>query len=43
MQNFHIIIVIKLVSRWIYLKHCMDDSVERRCSGVRLEKVKYLF
>jgi hypothetical protein len=42
MQNFHITIVIKLVSRWHHLRHCMDDSVGHRYSGVRLEKVKYL-
>jgi transposase InsO family protein len=42
MQNFYIIIVIKLVSKWHHLRHCMDDSVEHRCSRVRLERVKYL-
>jgi hypothetical protein len=42
MQNFNISIVIKLVSRWHHMRHYMNDSVEHRCSGVRLEKVKYL-
>jgi hypothetical protein len=42
MQNSHITIVIKLVSKWHHLRHCMDDNVEHRCSGVRLERVKYL-
>jgi hypothetical protein len=42
MQNFHITIAIKLVSKWHRLRHYMDDSVEHRCSGVRLGRVKYL-
>jgi hypothetical protein len=42
MHNFHITIVIKLVSRWLYLRHYMDDGVGHHCSGVRLEKIKYL-
>jgi hypothetical protein len=42
MQNFHIIIVIKLVSKYHHLRHCLDNSVEYRCSRVRLERVKYL-
>jgi hypothetical protein len=41
-QNFHITIVIKLVSKGYHLGHCMDNSVEHRCSGVRLKRVKYL-
>jgi hypothetical protein len=41
-QNSHTTIVIKLVSKWCHLRHCTGDSVEHRCSGVRLEKVKYL-
>jgi hypothetical protein len=41
-QNFHITIVIKLVLKWHYLRHYMDDSVEHRYSGVKLERVKYL-
>jgi hypothetical protein len=41
-QNFHITIVIKLVSKWHLLRPYMDDSVEYRCSRVGLEKVKYL-
>jgi hypothetical protein len=41
-QNFHITIVIKLVSRWHHLRHGMDDSVGHHYSGVRMEKVKYL-
>jgi hypothetical protein len=40
--KFYIIIVIKLVSKWHRLRHSMDDSVEHRCSRVRLERVKYL-
>jgi hypothetical protein len=39
-QNFHITIVIKLVSKWHCFKHYMDDSVEHHYSRVRLEKVK---
>jgi hypothetical protein len=42
MQNFHITIVIKLVSKLHCLKHYMDDSVEHHCSRARLEKIKYL-
>jgi hypothetical protein len=42
MQNFHITIVIKLVSKWHRLRHCMDDSVENHYSGIKLERVKYL-
>jgi hypothetical protein len=42
MQNFHITIVIKLVSKWHLLRPYMDDNVGHRCSGVRLEKVRYL-
>jgi hypothetical protein len=42
MQNFHITIVIKLVSKWHHLKHFMDNSVGHCCSRVRLERVKYL-
>jgi hypothetical protein len=34
--------VIKLVSKWHHLRNCMNDSVERHCSRVRLEKVIYL-
>jgi hypothetical protein len=41
-QNFHITIVIKLVSKWHRLKHNMDDSVEHHYSRVKLERVKYL-
>jgi hypothetical protein len=41
-QNFHMTIVIKLVSKWHHLRYCMDDSVEHRCFGVKLERVKYL-
>jgi hypothetical protein len=40
-QNFHITIVIKLVSNWHRLRHCMDDSVEHHFSRVRLGRVKY--
>jgi hypothetical protein len=42
MQNFYITTIIRQVSKWLRLRHCMDDHVEARCSGVRLEKVKYL-
>jgi transposase InsO family protein len=42
MQNSHTTIVIKLVSKWHRLRHCMGKSVEHRCFGVRLQKVKYL-
>jgi hypothetical protein len=42
MQNSHTTIVIKLVSKWHRLRHCMGVSVEHRYSRVRLEKVKYL-
>jgi hypothetical protein len=41
MQNFHITIAIKPVSRWPHLRHCMDDNVGHCCFGVRLEKVRY--
>jgi hypothetical protein len=41
-QNFHITIVIKLVSKWHHLRHYMDDNGGHHCSGVRLEKVRYL-
>jgi hypothetical protein len=41
-QNSHITIVIKLVSKWHCLRHCMDDNVEPRYSRVRLERVKCL-
>jgi hypothetical protein len=41
-QNCHTTIVIKLVSKWHCLRHCLGDSEEHRCSGVKLEKVKYL-
>jgi hypothetical protein len=40
--NFHITIVIKLVSKWHCLRHSMDDNVEHHCSRVRLESVMYL-
>jgi hypothetical protein len=42
MQNFHITIVIKHVTKWLHLRHYMDDRVEPCYSGVKLEKVKYL-
>jgi hypothetical protein len=42
MQNFHITIVFKLVSKWRHLRHYMDENVGHHCSGVRLEKVRYL-
>jgi hypothetical protein len=40
MRNFHITTIIKLVSRWLRSRHCMDDSVECHCFGVRLEKTQ---
>jgi hypothetical protein len=27
--------------KWPHSRHCMDDNVGHRCSGVRLEKVRY--
>jgi hypothetical protein len=42
MQNFHITIVIKQVSRWPHSRHYIDDNVGHHYSRVRLEKVKYL-
>jgi hypothetical protein len=35
-------IAIKPVLRWPHSRHCMDDNVGHCCSGVRLEKVRYL-
>jgi transposase InsO family protein len=40
-QNSHTTTVIKLVSKCLRLRHYMDDNVEHRCSGVKLEKVRY--
>jgi transposase InsO family protein len=42
MQNSPTIIVIKLVSRWLHMKHYTDASAEPHYFGVRLEKVKLL-
>jgi hypothetical protein len=42
MLNSHTTIDIKLVSRWLRMKHYMDDSAELYCSGVKLEKAKSL-
>jgi hypothetical protein len=42
MQNFHITIAIKQVSRWPHSRHYIDDNVGHHYSRVRLEKVKYL-
>jgi hypothetical protein len=40
--EFHTTTAIKLVSRWLRMKHYMDDSAELHCSRVKLEKAKYL-
>jgi transposase InsO family protein len=40
--KFHTTIAIKLVLRCLYSRHCMDNSVEHHCSGVKLAKVRYL-
>jgi hypothetical protein len=39
MQNSCTTIAIKLVLRWLHSRHCMDDSIEHHCSGVKLMKV----
>jgi hypothetical protein len=41
-HNSHTTIVIKLVSRWLCMKHYIDDSAEQHYSGVKLEKAKSL-
>jgi transposase InsO family protein len=41
MHNSPTIIIIKLVSRWLHMKHYTDASAEPHYSGVKLEKVKF--
>jgi hypothetical protein len=40
-QNSHTTIVIKLVSRWLHMKHYTNPSAEPHYSRVKAEKVKF--